>query len=72
MTPASQAIGKEFRMTKIGKFRTVAAAALAALAGAAGEARAAQCGNTAAGFEEWKREFAEEARAEGRRLGVSA
>ena len=30
-------------------------------------ALAAQCGNSAAGFEAWKREFAGEARAEGRR-----
>src|SRR3954469_13314018 len=51
-------------MTKIGQFRTVAAAALA-LAGAAGEASAAQCGNSAAGFEGWKQEFAAEARAKG-------
>ncbi len=33
-----------------------------ALACLAGRAEAAQCGNTAAGFEAWKREFAEEAR----------
>src|SRR3954449_6096442 len=72
MTPASQAIGKEFRMTKIGKFRTVAAAALAALAGAAGEARAAQCGNSAAGFEGWKRQFAEEARSRVSASAISA
>ncbi|PIU06041.1 MAG: murein transglycosylase [Methylobacterium sp. CG08_land_8_20_14_0_20_71_15] len=39
-------------------------AALLGLAAAvcAGSAEAAQCGNTAAGFEAWKREFAEEAR----------
>jgi membrane-bound lytic murein transglycosylase B len=41
-----------------------------ALAGAlallgVGSAQAAQCGNSAAGFEEWKSEFAQEARAEG-------
>jgi len=51
-------------MTKIGQFRTVAAAALA-LAGAAGEASAAQCGDSAAGFEGWKQQFAAEARARG-------
>jgi membrane-bound lytic murein transglycosylase B len=45
----------------------VAVATLIALA-AAGQARAAQCGNTAAGFETWKRQFAEEAR----RNGISA
>jgi len=41
------------------------AAVVVALTALAGEARAAQCGNTAAGFEEWKREFAGEARAKG-------
>ena len=53
-------------MTKIGQFRTVAAAALAALAGAAGEASAAQCGDSAAGFEGWKQQFAAEAAGKGR------
>lgn len=48
-----------------GKCKTVTIAAMAALAGMASEASAAQCGNTAAGFEGWKREFAEEARARG-------
>ncbi|MDP4023497.1 lytic transglycosylase domain-containing protein [Methylobacterium sp. NEAU 140] len=42
---------------------SLAAGALAALACAAvGRAEAAQCGNTAAGFDAWKREFADEAR----------
>ena len=41
------------------------ATVLVALATLAGAARAAQCGNTAAGFEGWKREFAGEARAKG-------
>ena len=40
----------------------VAALACAAILGLAARAEAAQCGNTAAGFESWKREFAEEAR----------
>jgi len=52
-------------MTKGGQFRTVAVAALAALLWMAGDASAAQCGGSAAGFEAWKREFAEEARARG-------
>src|SRR5260370_6556740 len=39
--------------------------ALAVLAGLGATADAAQCGSTAAGFETWKREFAEEARAKG-------
>jgi len=46
---------------------TVVAALVAAMAGEAG---AAQCGNSAAGFETWKREFAAEARAKG--VGASA
>src|ERR1700741_3583929 len=41
---------------------TVALTALAVLAFLAGKADAAQCGSTAAGFEAWKRQFAEEAR----------
>jgi membrane-bound lytic murein transglycosylase B len=53
---------KEVRMFK-GQFKT--AAVLGALVAMAGEAGAAQCGNTAAGFEAWKRQFAEEARARG-------
>lgn len=52
-------------MTKGGKFKTVAVAALAALAGMASKAGAAQCGNTAAGFEAWKQQFADEARGRG-------
>jgi len=38
---------------------------LATLIGAAGQASAAQCGNSAAGFESWKQQFAGEARAQG-------
>ena len=49
--------------------RTIAVAAFVALAGTAGAARAAQCGSTAAGFEGWKRPFAEEARERG--IGAS-
>ncbi len=56
-------------MTKAGQFKIVAAAALAALAWMGGKAGAAQCGNSAAGFETWKRQFAEEARG---RVGGSA
>ncbi len=52
-------------MIKGGQFRTVAMAALAALVGMGGQASAAQCGSTAAGFEAWKQQFAEEARAKG-------
>jgi len=38
---------------------------LAVLMGFAGQASAAQCGNSAAGFESWKQQFAPEARAQG-------
>ncbi len=52
-------------MTRVGQFRTVAIAALMALAGMASEAGAAQCGNSSAGFDAWKSQFAAEARARG-------
>ena len=50
------------------KGRAIAAATftvLAALACLGTDANAAQCGSTAAGFEAWKRQFADEARAKG-------
>jgi len=53
-----------------GRFRMVAIAALTALVGMSGGADAAQCGNTAAGFEAWKQQFAREASANG--IGPSA
>jgi membrane-bound lytic murein transglycosylase B len=46
-------------------FKTVTFAALLALVWSGGEAGAAQCGNTSAGFDAWKSEFANEARARG-------
>jgi membrane-bound lytic murein transglycosylase B len=49
------------------QFRAIVVASLAALAAVAGEASAAQCGSSAAGFEAWKDQFADEAR----RRGVS-
>jgi membrane-bound lytic murein transglycosylase B len=52
-------------MTKGGQFKTLAAVALVALLGMASKAGAAQCGNGPAGFEAWKRQFADEARARG-------
>jgi membrane-bound lytic murein transglycosylase B len=52
-------------MTMGGQFKTVAGAALVALAALTGKAGAAQCGSTAAGFEAWKRQFADEARGRG-------
>jgi membrane-bound lytic murein transglycosylase B len=52
-------------MTDPGQWTAVTATGLLALLLMAGEAGAAQCGNTAAGFEGWKRQFADEARAKG-------
>jgi membrane-bound lytic murein transglycosylase B len=52
-------------MTRGGQFKTIAVAALAALMWTAGEAGAAQCGNSVAGFDGWKQQFAAEARAKG-------
>jgi membrane-bound lytic murein transglycosylase B len=47
------------------RFGTVAVVGLLSLAGIANTARAAQCGSTAAGFDAWKQQFADEARAKG-------
>src|SRR6202795_1991579 len=44
---------------------TAALTALAVLACLGAKADAAQCGSTAAGFEAWKRQFAEDARGKG-------
>jgi membrane-bound lytic murein transglycosylase B len=52
-------------MTKGRQFKTVTIAVLAALLWMTGKAGAAQCGSTAAGFEAWKRQFADEARGKG-------
>jgi membrane-bound lytic murein transglycosylase B len=52
-------------MTTGGQFKPIAIAALTALLGMASAAGAAQCGSTAAGFEAWKRQFADEARGNG-------
>jgi membrane-bound lytic murein transglycosylase B len=52
-------------MIKGGKIAVAAFAALAVLAHLGTHANAAQCGSTAAGFEAWKGQFAEEARAKG-------
>jgi membrane-bound lytic murein transglycosylase B len=57
-------------MTKGGQFKTATVAALVALLWMAGKAGAAQCGSTAAGFEAWKKQFADEAR--GRGVSASA
>jgi membrane-bound lytic murein transglycosylase B len=47
------------------EFTLVAVAVLASFAGMVENASAAQCGSTAAGFEAWKGQFADEARARG-------
>ena len=47
------------------QFRIVTLAALVSFGGMLDAARAAQCGNTAAGFEAWKQQFADEATARG-------
>jgi membrane-bound lytic murein transglycosylase B len=52
-------------MIKGREITTAAFTALAVLACLGGKADAAQCGSTAAGFEAWKGQFAEEARAKG-------
>jgi membrane-bound lytic murein transglycosylase B len=48
-----------------GPFRIVTVAVLASLPGMSNTAGAAQCGSTATGFEAWKQQFADEARARG-------
>src|SRR6476620_10976947 len=57
-------------MIKGREITTAAFAALALLAYLGARADAAQCGSSAAGFEAWKRQFAEEARGKG--IGASA
>jgi membrane-bound lytic murein transglycosylase B len=49
-------------MTKGGRFNKVALFAVAAAACIGSAAHAATCGNSAAGFESWKQEFAQEAK----------
>ncbi len=57
-------------MTKGRKLATASFAILAMLACLSSKADAASCGSSPAGFDGWKREFAEEARAKG--IGASA
>jgi membrane-bound lytic murein transglycosylase B len=52
-------------MTKVQSVSTVTLTLLSAFLCLASEASAAQCGNSAAGFEGWKQNFAAEARAKG-------
>ena len=51
------------------QYGIAAVTGLVSLVGIAGAAGAAQCGNSAAGFEDWKQDFAQEARARG--IGAS-
>ncbi len=60
---------KEIRMFKSKGLATAAFVALAMLACSTPQANAAQCGSSAGGFESWKQEFAQEARAKG--IGAS-
>jgi membrane-bound lytic murein transglycosylase B len=57
-------------MTYSGQFKAVTVLTFVALVSMVSEAGAAQCGNTAAGFEAWKTQFANEAR--GRGVSASA
>lgn len=60
-------------MTRSGNFAKATFTALIVLAWTADNADAAQCGSSAAGFEAWKAQFAEEARAKGvGAAGISA
>src|SRR5258707_15883014 len=52
-------------MAKGRQLKTVTVAILVGLLWTTGKAGAAQCGSTAAGFEAWKRQFADEARGKG-------
>jgi len=56
---------QENRMAFFAKGKMIAAVGAAVLSLLTGVAHAASCGDTAAGFEEWKAEFANEARAAG-------
>lgn len=64
---------QENDMAFLAKGRMMAAAGAAVLSLFAGAAQAASCGDSAAGFEEWKVEFAREAKASGvKQKGLSA
>jgi membrane-bound lytic murein transglycosylase B len=58
-------VSKETGMTKGGQLKTVTVAVVAALLWMTDRVGAAQCGSTAAGFEAWKKQFADEARGKG-------
>jgi membrane-bound lytic murein transglycosylase B len=63
--PARMASLGSSDMTKGGQFKTATVAALVAFVWMTSKAGAAQCGSTAAGFEAWKKQFADEARGRG-------
>jgi len=64
---------QENSMAFFAKARMIAAAGAAALCMLTGMAQAQQCGDSAAGFEEWKISFAEQAKASGvKRKGLTA
>ena len=64
---------KENGMARFAKGKFLAVAAFVMFGMAAGNAHAATCGNNASGFEQWKAEFANEARAAGvKSKGLSA
>jgi membrane-bound lytic murein transglycosylase B len=69
----NQVILQENSMARFAKVKVFAAVACVVLGLASGSAHAAQCGNNAAGFEQWKAEFSNEARAAGvKNKGLSA
>jgi membrane-bound lytic murein transglycosylase B len=68
----SHRFGKDFRMTTRARIHVVLVAALAGFAMTSGAAQAAQCGNSAAGFDAWKRQFVDEARGKVGPTGISA
>ena len=59
-------------MIRFGEMIRGAAIALGAVTLAAGAANAAQCGNNSAGFENWKRQFAQEAQGRVGQTAISA
>src|SRR2546423_14110405 len=60
-----QTARREFRMSQSRNVTKAMLTALAALASLGTKADAAQCGSTAAGYDTWKRQFAEQARGKG-------
>src|SRR5437588_9080073 len=63
--PRAEPHSRELAMKTLIRFSAAGLVGLAAVIGMAGQANAAQCGNSAAGFESWKQQFAPEAKAQG-------